>query len=85
MILFEKKLKTKNESWKLLDLLEEEADGSLFFYTTDSLASVLKKSAPKTKIIFEKLRKKGFDVFRTHFCQTGFKTNAPIDEVKLIF
>jgi tRNA (guanine26-N2/guanine27-N2)-dimethyltransferase len=84
-IIFEKQLKTKNESWKLLDLLEEEADAPPFFFTSDSLASALKKSTPKTKVIFETLKNKGYDVFRTHFSQTGFKTNAPVDEVKSIF
>lgn len=84
-ILFEKQLKTKNELWKLLDLLEEEADASAFFYTTDDLASALKKSPPKMEIIFEKLRNKGYDVYRTHFSPTGFKTNAPKIEIEKVF
>jgi tRNA (guanine26-N2/guanine27-N2)-dimethyltransferase len=81
-ILFERQLKTKNESWKLLDLLEEESDAPAFFYTTDSLASVLKKSPPKMGAIFEKLKNKGFEVTRTHFSPTGFKTDAPVDAIK---
>lgn len=82
--LFEKKLKTKNELWKLLDSLEEEADAPAFFYSTDGLASDLKKSPPKMENIFGNLKNKGFDVSRTHFSQTGFKTNAPIDKIKKI-
>ena len=81
-ILFEKQLKTKNEVWKLLDLLEEEADAPAFFYSSDSLASSLKKSPPKMETIFEKLRKKGYEVSRTHFSPTGFKTNAPKSEIE---
>jgi len=84
-ILFEKQLKTKNELWKLLDLLEEEADAPPFFYATDGLASALKKSPPKMEIVFEKLRNKGYDVFRTHFSPTGFKTNAPKNEIEKVF
>lgn len=84
-ILFEKQLKTKYEVWKLLDLLEGEADAPLFFYTSDNLASTLKKSPPKTKVIFEMLKNKGFDVFRTHFSQTGFKTNAPKNAIEKVF
>ena len=84
-ILFEKSLKTKNELWKLLDLLEEEADGPAFFYTTDGLASFLKKSPPKMEIISEKLKSKGYLFSRTHFCQTGFKTSASINEIEKVF
>jgi len=84
-ILFEKQLNTKNDIWKLLDLLEEEADAPAFFYTTDSLASSLKKSPPKMESIFEKLRNKGYDVLRTHFGPTCFKTNAPKNEIEKVF
>jgi len=84
-ILFEKQLKTKNEVWKLLDLLEEEADAPTFFYTTDGLASALKKSPPKMEKIFEKLKNKGFEVTRTHFSPTGFKANAPKNMIEKVF
>jgi tRNA (guanine26-N2/guanine27-N2)-dimethyltransferase len=83
--LFEKQLKTKSELWKLLDLLEEEADAPNFFYTTDGLASVLKKSPPKMEAVFEKLRSKEYEVFRTHFNPTSFKTNAPKNEIEKVF
>jgi len=68
-----------------LDLLEEEADASAFFYTTDDLASLLKISPPKMEHIFEKLEEKGYDAARTHFSPTGFKTNAPRNEIEVIF
>jgi tRNA (guanine26-N2/guanine27-N2)-dimethyltransferase len=84
-ILFDKQLNTKNESWKLLDLLEEEADGPPFFYTTDDLASDFKISPPKMSLIFENLNNNGYNVFRTHFSPTSFKTNAPINQIKKIF
>ena len=84
-LLFKKSLKTKNELWKLLDLLEEEADSPAFFYTTEGMASVFKKSPPKMEIIFEKLKTKGYNVSRTHFSQTGFKTDAPQNEIEKVF
>lgn len=84
-ILFEKQLNTKHALLKLLDLLEEEADAPAFFYTTNDLASLLKTSSPKMKKIFGKLRDKRYDVARTHFSPTGFKTNAPRDEIEAIF
>lgn len=75
-ILFEKQLNTKNNIWKMLDLLEEEADAPCFFYTSDDVASKLKVSPPSMKTFFEKLKKQGYIVTRTHFSPTGFKTNA---------
>jgi len=84
-ILSGKQLNTKNILWGFLDLLEEEADASAFFYTTDNLASLLKIAPPKMEHIFEKLKEKGYDASRTHFSPTGFKTNAPRDEIETIF
>jgi len=84
-ILFEKQINTKHELWKLLSLLEDEADAPAFFYTVDGLASSLKRSLPKMKTIFEKLQSQGYNVVRTHFSPTGFKTNASIDEIKKVF
>jgi len=84
-VLFEKRLNTKNMVWKMLDLLEEEADAPAFYYNTDDLASVLKKSPPKMKTIFEKLKNEGYGVYRTHFSPTGFKTDAPVNVIEKMF
>jgi len=84
-ILSGKQFNTKNNLWTFLDLLEEESDTSPFFYTTDELASLLKISPPKMKHIFKKLKEKGYAAARTHFCHTGFKTNATKDEIITIF
>ena len=45
----------------------------------------MKKSPPRMKTVFETLKKKGYVVYRTHFSQTGFKTNAPIEDIEEIF
>jgi tRNA (guanine26-N2/guanine27-N2)-dimethyltransferase len=84
-MLFDKQLQTKHEILKLLDVLEEEANAPPFFYTTENVASVLKLSPPRMETIFDKLKNKGYDVFRTHYSPTGFKTNAPRDEIEAIF
>jgi tRNA (guanine26-N2/guanine27-N2)-dimethyltransferase len=84
-MLFDKKFNTKNDLWKLLDLIEEEADGANFFYETDKLASIFKKSPPKMELIFKKLKEKGYYVYRTHFSPTGFKTNASKSEIEKVF
>lgn len=80
-ILFSKEMGTKNQLWKLLDMLEEESNAQAFYYTTDGLSSYLKKSPPKMNVLFEKIKSKGYNVTRTHFNPTGFKTNAPFDKI----
>ena len=84
-ILFEKNLGNRNEFWKLLDILEEEADAPAFFYTTDSLSSFLKSSAPKMNTLLESLKSKGYNVYRTHFSSTGFKTDSSINMIEKVF
>ena len=84
-ILSEKQLRTKPELWKLLDVLEEESAAPMLFYSADDLASMLKTSPPKMKNIFEQLKSRGYTVCRTHFSNTGFKTNAPIKEIEAAF
>ena len=80
-----KMLHTKPQLWKLLDLLEEEADAPPFFYTTNDLSSFLNQSPPTMEHIFERLRNKGFIVTRTHCTPTGFKTNASLDVITEVF
>ena len=80
-----KTLHSRPQLWKLLCLLEEEADGPPFFYTTNDIASVLKQSPPPLEHIFERLRTKGYLVTKTHCIPTGFKTNAPLDAIKEVF
>lgn len=84
-ILTNKKMGTKNILWKLLDLLEEESDAPAFFYNSDDIASRLKLSPPKKKVIFNELKKAGYNVYRTHFSQTGFKTDAPLNKIEKAF
>lgn len=84
-ILFEKQLNTKKILWKLLDLLEEEANAPGFFYTTDDIASSLKISPPRISTVFKKLKNNGYKVSRTHFSPTGFKTNAPKEKIEEVF
>jgi len=84
-ILSEKQLRTKPNLWKLLDVLEGESTAPMFFYSADDLASMSKTSPPKMKTIFEQLRSKRYTVCRTHFSNTGFKTNAPRKDIEAVF
>lgn len=80
-----KELGCKNQIYRFLDILEEEADAPAFFYTTESIASFLKKSSPKMNLFFGNLKEQGYNVYRTHFSSTSFKTNASIDIIEKMF
>ncbi len=80
-----KKLDRKVNILKLIDLLEEEADMPIFYYTTDSIASILKKSPPKKIDLISNLEKEGYKASSTHFNQMGFRTNAPFDVIEKMF
>ena len=80
-LLFKKELNTKNSLWKIISLLEDEANVPIFFHTSDNFASMLKTSPKKLEEIFEKLKDKGYLVTRTHFSPTGFKTDAPLEKI----
>ncbi len=84
-IISEKKLGKKVDILKLIDLLEEEADMPMFYFTTDSIASFLKCSPPKKADLFKFLEKKGHKVCSTHFESTSFKTNASIEVIEKMF
>lgn len=80
-----KQLRTRPALWNLLIVLEEEADGPSFFYTTNDLSSRWKQSPPPMSCLFERLQQQGFLVTRTHCTPTGFKTNAPLAVIKEVF
>jgi tRNA (guanine26-N2/guanine27-N2)-dimethyltransferase len=84
-VLSSKELNTKHMLWRLLYLLEEEADAPPFFYTINDLASLFKKSPPTMAHIVERLHNQGFVVTKTHMTPTGFKTNAPLNVIKEVF
>jgi tRNA (guanine26-N2/guanine27-N2)-dimethyltransferase len=77
--------KSKREELTLLNLCAEEADGPPTFYDTHELAKRTKASPPKTVELITKLRESGYFASGTHFSGTGFKTNAPLDDILEIF
>jgi len=80
-LLFKKELNTKNSIWKLLSLLEEEANAPIYFYTTENLATRLKTSPIKLGKIINMLETNGYKATKTHFSSIGFKTDASHDEI----
>lgn len=78
------KMPEKWESRELLQQLHREAEIITPFYDIHELASNLEISSPKREPVIEALREKGYPVSRTHFSPTGFRTDAPLDDIKEI-
>jgi tRNA (guanine26-N2/guanine27-N2)-dimethyltransferase len=76
-------LEKDSENNKFLGILAEEAAIPVVgFYDIHALCKREKiKDIPQTHIILGRLEEKGFSVSRTHFSLTGFRSDAPIEEV----
>ncbi len=83
--LFDRKLMKgiKKES-TFLDILKNELDLP-FFHDIHSICKAHKiAQLPKSDIIIDELKKKGFKASRTHFTPKGIKTDASAEEMKRI-
>ncbi len=76
-----------NESVKLLEALAEETDvGGFGFFDAHETASKLKAaSTPKFELILKSLHDQGLKASRTHFSETGIRTNAAPQEFEMVF
>ncbi len=72
------------ESREFLELLHAEGEIKTPFYDLHMLASSMGVSAPKREPVIEAIREKGYPVGRTHFSPTGFRTDAPLKDIKQI-
>jgi tRNA (guanine26-N2/guanine27-N2)-dimethyltransferase len=64
-------------------LTESEMPG--IYFTLDEIASKMKSSPPKLDDAINKLQNNGFMASPTSFCPTGFRTNANIKEIIVVF
>ena len=72
-------------SVKLLDTLIVETElGGFGFYDAHKIAKRNKISIPKFEHIFSELKKKGYKATRTHFTDTGIKTDAALEDIENI-
>lgn len=65
---------------KLMKVIKNE-DAPLY-YDLHYLAKIAKTKIPKTDLLLNRLRKKGFSAERTHFCATAIKTDASFAQLK---
>jgi tRNA (guanine26-N2/guanine27-N2)-dimethyltransferase len=74
--LSERKFKQKSSEMKLLGLLIEEAELPPFYYDIHYVAKKQHLKIPKTDVLLDRLKQRGFSVGHAHFCDTAVKTNA---------
>ncbi len=70
---------------KTLELIKGESEINIPFHSSDEIASHLRVHTPSVRKIVEMLRENGFDSSPTHFDPKGFRTNAPIEDIKKVF
>lgn len=77
--LSERDFKLKGKAIKLLKLCVEETEGSPAFYDFHEACSRAGVSPPKLQSILKRLREEGYSASRTHFSNTGLRTDAPLE------
>lgn len=80
---FVKKLEKEGESGNLFRIIEEEID-TVTYYDIHTITRMLSISPPPIHRVLEKLVEKGYRASRTRFGGTSFKTDADINEIKII-
>lgn len=79
-----KKINSEKEALKLLNKCLAESDAPATFYDVHSICKSLKISAPKFDLILSELEHAGFEAIKTHYNPIGIKTDAGIEEIKVI-
>jgi tRNA (guanine26-N2/guanine27-N2)-dimethyltransferase len=77
--------KFKKQALALLYQCAEEAEGPPMFHDVHELARRTKHQPPKIAELIAKLKERGYFASRTHFSGTGFRTDAPMEEIIKIF
>jgi tRNA (guanine26-N2/guanine27-N2)-dimethyltransferase len=68
-----------------VQLWKEEMDSPPLYYTSDEISKTIGTSPPPLDSLIGKIRSSGFAATRTHFSPIGFKTDAPIEDLKGFF
>lgn len=71
-----------DESKEFLELLDSEAEIIKPYYDLHRLSSNVNEHVPPREDFIEAIEEKGYPISRTHLSHTGFKTDAPIKDLK---
>ena len=79
-----KKINSEKQALKLLNSCLIESEAPVTFYDVHSICKSLKISAPKLDLVFNELKKEGFEALKTHYNPLGIKTDAKIKNIEEI-
>ena len=82
--LSDEKILKKMKSPLAKTLLEESKINSPWYFHIHKICSRLGIQSPRTEQIFDKMKKKGFKISKTHFEPLGIKTDADLKSIKKI-
>jgi tRNA (guanine26-N2/guanine27-N2)-dimethyltransferase len=67
---------------KIVNLVKNEVGLPPTFYNIDKLSGSIGKASIPTRELFETVIERGYNIVRTHFDPRGFKTEAPLSEIR---
>lgn len=73
-----------DEAVSLLERLGTEVPITTPYYDTHSLAGTYNLPAPAIEDLLEAFEARGYQAVRSHFADTGIRTNAPLDHIRTI-
>lgn len=78
-------VKSKGDAERLLSAIHQEAHIPIVgFFDIHKICSRMKVAVPKTDVLLARLREQGYKAGRTHFRETGIRTDAPLEGVRKI-
>ncbi len=67
---------------RVVNLVKNEVGLPATFYNIDKLSGSIGRASIPTRELFEMVMESGYNVVRTHFDPRGFKTEAPLSEIR---
>ncbi len=77
-----RRLKQEKRIFKLLSLIQDEAEAPITYYVIDKICDKLDLPTPSLIGVVKELRRANFQAILTHFNTKGLKTNAPAKAMK---
>ena len=67
---------------RIVNLVKNEVGLPPTFYNIDKLSGNIGRASIPTRELFETVNESGYHVVRTHFDPRGFRTEAPLSEIR---
>ncbi|MCD6443793.1 tRNA (guanine(10)-N(2))-dimethyltransferase [Candidatus Bathyarchaeota archaeon] len=78
-------LSDKRALGRLIEAIDDESEGAATYYVTDKVSSILRMSPPAKNAVIKALKEMGYTATPTHFDGKGFRTDAPMKDITMVF